>query len=76
MSYLQFKQCGTSYSGLTKLWAVLGAQDKVLGSIRWYAPWRKYCFYTLEGGAMVFDVNCLREIADFCEAETRSHNAG
>ena len=76
MSYLQFKQRGTSDSGLTKLWAVLGAQDKVLGSIRWYAPWRKYCFYTLEGGAMVFDVNCLREIADFCEAETRSHNAG
>ena len=75
MSYLQFKQRGTSSSD-SKLWAVLGAQVKVLGIIRWYAPWRKYCFYTLEGGAMVFDVNCLREIADFCEAETRSHNAG
>ncbi len=76
MSYLQFKQWGTSDSGLTKLWTVLGAQDKVLGSIRWYAPWRKYCFYCSALQCVVFDVNCLREIADFCEAETRSHNAG
>jgi hypothetical protein len=34
----------------------------VLGEIKWYAPWRKYCFFTVEEYQTVFDSNCLNEI--------------
>jgi hypothetical protein len=47
------------------------ATDAVLGEIRWYGAWRKYCFYP--GAEVLFDEKCLREIADFCEARTRGH---
>ena len=34
----------------------------VLGEIKWYVPWRKYCFFTVEEYQTVFDSNCLNEI--------------
>ena len=36
-----------------------------LGYIEWYAPWRQYCYHSMDG--LVFSVGCLREIADFIE---------
>lgn len=33
-----------------------------LGQIRWYGPWRKYCFYPKSD--IVFDVGCLGEVID------------
>lgn len=71
MSYLQFAQSGTSGSGLTKIWSVLGDGGvNVLGRIKWHAPWRKYVFEPIQG---IFDVHCLREIGQFCETETGAH---
>lgn len=72
VSWIKFTFHGNSPSGLTKLWMVQRANgDTVLAWIAWYAPWRKYTMHTLEG--VVFDQACLREIADFCENETRRH---
>lgn len=42
-----------------------------LGEIRWFARWRKYCYFP--GAATVYDANCLREIAGFCEQQTKEH---
>ena len=42
-----------------------------LGEVRWYASWRRYCFFPNEG--TVFEQDCLRMIAAFCQRETRAH---
>lgn len=34
----------------------------LLGTIKWYAPWRKYCFFTVEEYEVVLDSSCLNEI--------------
>lgn len=66
---LRFGQSGTSGSGLTKIWSVMPiAENLVLGRVSWYAPWRRYCFFPIDGS--LYDPSCLREIADFCEIET------
>ena len=36
-----------------------------LGYIKWYAPWRRYCFFTNLG--LIFDAGCLFEIKDFID---------
>ena len=33
-----------------------------IGSIKWFAPWRKYCFYPSTG--TVWDNKCLQQILD------------
>lgn len=55
----------------TKVWAVLSNDGGQIGTVAWYGPWRKYCF-SPEAGT-VFEQVCLRDIAQFCEAETRLH---
>ena len=35
----------------------------LLGAIRWYGPWRGYCFFPACG--VVFDAGCLCQIADW-----------
>jgi len=37
----------------------------LLGFIKWYGPWRQYCFFPYSG--LVFERNCLRAITDFIE---------
>ena len=36
----------------------------VLGVVRWYAPWRQYCFYTM-GFDSIFNATCLADIQHF-----------
>jgi hypothetical protein len=36
----------------------------LLGFVKWYAPWRKYCLF-LDSAGIVFDANCLADIHDF-----------
>lgn len=61
-----------SQTGKTKVWEVqtLGS-DLILGSVKWFGKWRRYSFYP--GKDMVFEQNCLRVIADYCEQKTREH---
>lgn len=35
----------------------------ILGFIKWFAAWRKYCFYPEDG--IIFDTSCLQAIIDF-----------
>jgi hypothetical protein len=72
MSWIRFEEREPSASGKTKRWAVCShtSQDS-LGIIAWYTPWRKYCFHP--GGNTIYEQDCLRDIADFCEAATRNH---
>jgi len=49
----------------TKVFAVENKQSgDLLGHVYWYAPWRKYCFFT-PAQELVFDSGCLLEILNF-----------
>ena len=36
----------------------------LLGLVKWYAPWRKYCLF-IDLPGLVFDAGCLADIQDF-----------
>jgi len=53
----------------TQRWAVLSTQGRdVLGHVKWFGRWRKYCFFPAEG--CVFEEKCMRDIALFIEDRT------
>jgi hypothetical protein len=56
----------------TKTWWVVNKFDEIhLGWIGWFGKWRKYGFYPKAD--TVYEEVCLREIASFCESETKAH---
>lgn len=58
----------------TRQWSV-SCRGALLGRVSWYAQWRRYCFWPNVSTNILFDPSCLREIADFCEAQTKEHKA-
>ncbi len=70
MTFLNFTYIGMSPSGKTDVWMVYSGQ-LALGSVSWYAPWRKYAFHP--SASTTWDANCLREIIGFLEDKTREH---
>jgi hypothetical protein len=56
----------------TKRWAVSAKEggDR-LGSIQWYGPWRQYTFQPAAN--TIYERQCLRDLADFCELQTKTH---
>lgn len=70
-TYVSFWRTGQSPSGKTIIWKV--GNDVLLGQIKWFAAWRRYCFYPEP--ETVFEQICLREIAEFIEARTKEHRA-
>ena len=70
MSYLIFGEGPTSASGLTKSWYVSSTGSQ-LGYVKWYAPWRKYCYFPAQD--IILDEHCLADIAGFCRTETILH---
>lgn len=59
--HLRFRETGDT--GKTKIWSVDTQTGLVLGEIRWYGPWRRYCFFPSDG--TLFDASCLIEITAF-----------
>lgn len=57
--------------GVTEVLEVfsVGNPELVLGIIKWYAPWRRYCFFPSPG--TLFDVNCMNSITDMIEEMMR-----
>ena len=70
-THIQFRYLGPSPSGKTHLWSVATEEGLSLGTVRWFARWRKYCFYPESG--CVFEEVCLRDIAEFVAARTEEH---
>lgn len=59
-------------TGKTNRWQVVTLDGSVvLGSVHWFGRWRGYAFFPLIG--TVFEHQCLRDIADFCEHKTKEH---
>ena len=71
--YIQFVDVGFSSTGKTRIWNVATKEDSedLIGEIRWFGSWRCYALYPFEGTA--FEKTCLRDIANFCEEQTKLH---
>lgn len=73
--YMRFVVSGYSKSGKTAVVEVVNVTSGVrLGFINWYGPWRQYCFNP--NSATIFNMQCLREIADICDNLTRNQRKG
>jgi hypothetical protein len=65
MKYLCFEELKTKTR--TKQFIVKNIiTGSVLGYVKWYAPWRRYCFFN-NIYVLVFDAGCLSEIKDFID---------
>ena len=38
-----------------------------LGIVKWYAPWRQYCFFPTEEFGTIWARNCLKDVIAFIE---------
>lgn len=49
----------------TNIYYIYADEDKeiLLGRIKWYGPWRKYCFYPEDN--IVWDNKCLTELVEY-----------
>ena len=62
--YLEFFRAGDT--GKTEVYDVLSkSKGFVLGHIKWYGPWRQYCFYP--SPQCVFNRDCLETIREFIQ---------
>lgn len=72
---LSFTKNDRKEKAKTDVWEVWALQTAMhLGQVSWFNHWRKYTFQPAAG--FVFDADCLREVATFCELETRQHKTG
>ncbi|MCK5605824.1 hypothetical protein KAR91_28265 [Candidatus Pacearchaeota archaeon] len=57
-------------TGKTKVWEVISTHSgDILGEIKWYWAWRRYVFFPRT--ETLYDVDCMRAIADFIAKEMR-----
>lgn len=69
-SYIDIVRDRSTATGRTSVFTVnVRGTRSPIGQIRWYWSWRKYAFFPNDN--TVFDHGCLRDIANFCESESR-----
>jgi len=57
--YMEFDYIGST--GKTDIWNVLSKSSGfILGKIKWYGPWRQYCFFPSPNS--VFNNSCMSDI--------------
>jgi hypothetical protein len=56
-------------SRLTKIWDCHSKSGTHLGIVKWWAHWRRYCFFP--DARLLFDADCMRDIADFIFSQTQ-----
>jgi hypothetical protein len=60
---------------VTKRWAIVASDGEVeLGEVKWVGKWRAYAYFPLND--TVYEKQCLRDIAAFCESQTKQHREG
>lgn len=72
MSYLVFNE--QNYTSKTKIVYVENLQNQQLAIIKWYAPWRKYCF--IPNSEIIFDSKCLNEMLLYLDKINLNHKDG
>lgn len=70
--YIHIECVGKSTTGKTQVFTVKTiASQKMLGVIKWYAPWRQYAFYP--ENATLFNQDCLELISSSLVKINRAH---
>ena len=72
-TYLTFTKHSPDPTKKTSVWDVLGGGGTKLGEIRWYAPWRRYCYSP--AGPQWMDATCLQEVTNFLTTEMARYKA-
>ena len=67
--WIRFDELAQAPHRHTRMWDVRTKAGVPLGVVRWYGGWRRYCF--LPDELTVYEQDCLRDIANFCETRTR-----
>lgn len=68
--WLEFLMVGATPSGKTLVWEVRALNGGArLGHVSWFGRWRCYAFWP--DPRTIYERECLRDIADFCERETK-----
>lgn len=63
MSYITFDQIIVK-NRKTEVWLILNKNSGIpIGTIKWYAHWRQYCFFP--EASTIFNRDCLAEIGKF-----------
>lgn len=69
-TYLKFAELSQVKPRKTKVWNVYATvSGVVLGQIRWFGRWRKYCFYPNPN--TIWDNRCLMTILVFLGQQTK-----
>jgi hypothetical protein len=63
----------SSGTRVTKVWKASSASGTFLGRVKWWAHWRRYCFFPAP--ELLFDCNCLWDLADFVKQQTELRKA-
>ena len=72
--WIEFRELEPKLGAKTRQWAVIIKEgEALLGKIGWFGRWRKYCFAANGYGEPIFEETCLRDIAEFCETQTKAH---
>ncbi len=57
--YMEFDKIGDT--GKTEIWNIISKSSEfILGRIKWYGPWRQYCFFP--SPRTVFNPACMIDI--------------
>lgn len=68
--YIKFILDRKSPTGKTNIWKVVNKNNQVcLGEICFWGGWHSYVFSPHP--QMIFEKQCLRDIANFCEQQTK-----
>jgi hypothetical protein len=73
-SHLHFRDDGPVSPGAkTRQFSVFSSATRtLLGYVKWFPHWRKYCFYPLNS---LFDDNCLEQVSHFMKEATAVHKS-
>ena len=64
--YIHFKVLDDTRK--TTVWQCLSNRSNdCLGLVKWYGPWRQYCFFPF--GETVFNVGCMNDVCDFIKRQ-------
>ena len=67
MVYLKFTDISHQFpTRTTKTIEIHSLSGTLLGGIQWFAPWRRYCYYT-ESDNLILDKKCMFEIVNKIE---------
>ena len=69
MKWIDIEGPVPSKSGKTNIWTVVERSGSELGTVQWFGRWRKYVFIPAAG--TVYEEDCLRDIASFCEQASK-----